>query len=149
MEVLTYRVRLVTSPRRKARQTQPSRRAQRRILGVGGAERHFTRSIAIAWNAEISRVAQIRAESDGVIAHDFGPVIHHLILVLGLQQMAVARVYLQTRTETGQSVAAAVPLVLFMKKPGAPAVKVVPVFSPGMPAMVARSSVPSYFSVET
>jgi hypothetical protein len=69
------------------------------ILGVGGAERQFAGPIAVAWDAQIPRIAQIRAKPEGVIANDLGPVIHYLVLVLRLQQMAVACVYVQARSE--------------------------------------------------
>ena len=87
-----------------------------RILSVGGVERHFASTIAIAWNAKVSRVAQIRAEPDAVIANDFGPVIDYLILVLGLQQMAVARVHLRLEPKLDSPSSCSFPFVSSMKK---------------------------------
>lgn len=69
------------------------------VFGVGGAERYLAGSIAIAWDAQVPGIAQVRAEPDVVIAHNLRPVIHHLILVFRLEQMAVACIYLQTGTE--------------------------------------------------
>src|SRR5260221_6587869 len=44
----------------------------------------------VARNAQIVSVANIRSELEGVIAADFGPVVHKLILVLALKKRAIA-----------------------------------------------------------
>ena len=54
----------------------------------------------VAGHAQVVGEADIGAELEAVIALDFGPVVHELVLVLILEERAVARVLSQVVSET-------------------------------------------------
>src|SRR5579859_2593440 len=94
---------------------QPDTAACARILCVFATEGQLAGAVGVAGYTQIPGVSQIDAELDAVIANDLGPVVGDLVLILGLDQGAIASVYAQAGTEVGKTVAVAAGRVLDIK----------------------------------
>src|SRR6266478_1024442 len=54
------------------------------------AETQLPRSVRIAREAQVMRKAQVHSKLHGMVASDFGPVVHELVLMFILNQRTVA-----------------------------------------------------------
>ena len=66
------------------------------------AEDELPRSIGVAWEAQVVRKAKVCAKLHGMVATDFGPVVHELVLVLIFNQRAVAAGRIQAVSKVSQ-----------------------------------------------
>src|SRR5262249_27132681 len=59
-------------------------------LSLVSGESELASPMNVAGNSQIVGIAYVRTEFDGVVAVDFGPVVHKLVLMFALQKRAVA-----------------------------------------------------------